>query len=94
MKARLYALLADLSQISNLISTLVDYDSLEETPIYGNYHWLDIDKEMSSHTFAFTLLPLCEEQPWGLCILINWTSTHFLLVFSYFGLHEITKRKC
>jgi hypothetical protein len=43
MKARLYALLVDLSQISNLISTLVDYDSLEEIPIDGNYHWLDID---------------------------------------------------
>jgi hypothetical protein len=38
VKARLYALLADLSQISNLISTLVDYDSLEEIPIDGNYH--------------------------------------------------------
>jgi hypothetical protein len=38
MKARLYALLVDLSQISNLISTLVDYDSLEEIPIDGNYH--------------------------------------------------------
>jgi hypothetical protein len=63
-KAIVYALLADLSQISNLISTLVDYDSLEEIPIDGNYHWLDIDKEMSSHTFAFTFLPLGEEKPW------------------------------
>jgi hypothetical protein len=38
MKARLYALLADLSQIRNIIFTLVDYDSLEEIPIHGNYH--------------------------------------------------------
>jgi hypothetical protein len=38
MKARLYALLADLSQINNLISILVDYDSLKEPPIDGNYH--------------------------------------------------------
>jgi hypothetical protein len=38
MKARLYALLTDLSQINNLISILVDYDSLEEPPIDGNYH--------------------------------------------------------
>jgi hypothetical protein len=38
MKARLYALLADLSQIRNLTFTLVDYDSLEEIPIDGDYH--------------------------------------------------------
>jgi hypothetical protein len=38
MKARLYALLADLSQIRNLTFTLVYYDSLEEIPIDGNYH--------------------------------------------------------
>jgi hypothetical protein len=38
MKARLYALLANLSQIRNLIFTFVDYDSLEEIPIDGNYH--------------------------------------------------------
>ena len=63
MKERLYALLADLSQIRNLIFTLVDYDNLEEIPFDRNYYLLDIDKEMSSHTFAFTFLPLGEEQP-------------------------------
>jgi hypothetical protein len=72
MKARLYALLADLSRIRNLILTLVDYDSLEEIPIDRNYYWLDIDKEKSNHAFAFTFLPLGEEQPWGLCLLVNW----------------------
>jgi hypothetical protein len=41
VKSRLYALLADLSQISNLISILVDYDSLEEIPIHGKNNWLD-----------------------------------------------------
>jgi hypothetical protein len=41
MKARLYALLADLSQLRNLIFILVDYDSLEEIPIDGNYYdWI------------------------------------------------------
>jgi hypothetical protein len=38
MKARLYALLADLSQIRNLIFTLVDYDNLEEIPFDRNYY--------------------------------------------------------
>jgi hypothetical protein len=38
MKTRLYALLADLSQIRNLIFTLVDYDSLEEIPIDENFY--------------------------------------------------------
>ena len=89
MKAILYALLSYLSQISNLISALVDYDSLEEIPIDGNYYWLDIDKEMNSQTFAFTFLPLGEEQPWGLCLLINWTCTHSFVYF-----HKYAQERC
>jgi hypothetical protein len=89
MKARLYVLLADLCQIRNLIFTLVDYDSLEEIPIDSNYYWLDIDKEKSSHTLAFTFLPLGEEQPWGLCLLINWTCTHSLVDF-----HKYAQERC
>jgi hypothetical protein len=38
MKARLYALLTDLSQRRNLIFILVDYDNLEEIPIERNYY--------------------------------------------------------
>jgi hypothetical protein len=39
MKVRLCATFVDLSQISNLISTLVDYESLDEIPIARNYQW-------------------------------------------------------
>jgi hypothetical protein len=38
MKARLNALLADLSSLRNLIFTQVDYDNLEQIPMDENYY--------------------------------------------------------
>jgi hypothetical protein len=47
-------MLVNLSPIKNLFFTWIEYDNLEK---------ITNDGKKSSHTFAFTFLPLGEEQP-------------------------------
>jgi hypothetical protein len=54
-------ILANLNPIKNLF--------LHKDIIIINSHWreLHLVKDMSSHTFAFTFLPLGEDQPFDAC---------------------------